>query len=176
MKTRIATPSDADDIRRIHLSAFSDDERELVSKLAVDLLLEEALPPVFSLFCEIDGAVVGHIAFSPVMTNDTRKCLGYILAPLAVSPDFQNRGVGSLLVRNGVKVLPEPGTRVILVYGDPRYYGRFGFRKEEGVPYTPPYELTFPEGWLGLVPGDFDERPTSVEISCVTSLCHPNLW
>ena len=68
MLTCIQTASyrDRADVRDVHLSAFDDDEREIVSKLAVNLLSEETTPQTISLVAEIEGAVVGHVAFSPV--------------------------------------------------------------------------------------------------------------
>ena len=57
---------------------------------------------------------------------------GYILAPLAVSPEHQKQGVGSSLMKSGIDMLTKDGTGFLLVYGDPDYYERFGFREEIG--------------------------------------------
>jgi putative acetyltransferase len=64
MRIREATLSDGDAIRRTHLSAFDADEREIVAKLAVDLLSEGTTPPTIALVAEIGGDAIGHVAFS----------------------------------------------------------------------------------------------------------------
>ena len=82
MHIRIATKIDRDDIHNVHWSAFAEDERETVSKLAVNLLSEETTPQTISLVAESDGVVVGHVAFSPVAIDNNEKFQGYILALL----------------------------------------------------------------------------------------------
>lgn len=176
MKIRPATKDDAGLVRGVHLSAFPEGENEIIAKLAVDLLFEETVAPIVSLLAELDGGVVGHVAFSPVTTYDTREVLGYILAPLAVSPDYHRRGIGSLLVGSGIEQLSEVVSGILLVYGDPMYYGRFGFRADAAESYTPPYELQYSFGWQGIGLGDFGKRGSSVRISCVPSLGNPALW
>ncbi len=176
MKIRAATPSDADAVRRVHLSAFPEGESDLVSQLAMDLLTEESSPPILSLVSEVDGSVVGHVAFSPVTARDTKEHLGYILAPLAVSPDFRHRGIASQLIRNGIERLSGSGARVLFVYGDPEFYGRFGFSAEQAARYTPPYPLQYDFGWQAMTLEDQGTDPAPVAISCVRSLGNPALW
>jgi putative acetyltransferase len=176
MKIRTATRDDADAVRGVHLSAFPDGEGALVSKLAVDLLSEEAAPPVLSLVFDAGGIVVGHVAFSPVMMRDTRALLGYILAPLAVSPAYQQRGIGSQLIKHGIERLSELGPSILLVYGDPKFYGRFGFRVDAAECYTPPFQLQYSFGWQGMALGDLKARRSAVNISCVASFSNPALW
>lgn len=173
MKIRTATRDDADAVRSVHLAAFPEGERELISEVAVDMLCETA---VLSLVAEVDEAIIGHVAFSPVTSRDTTEHLGYILAPLAVSPTNQKQGVASQLIKSGVQHLSEVGSGVLLVYGDPDFYGRFGFGAERAGCYTPPYRLQYPFGWQGMAVGDFDFPPSSISISCVSSLSNPALW
>ena len=176
MKIRRATRNDANAIRAVHLAAFPEVERELIEELAVELLSEDASPPVLSLVAESDDVLIGHVAFSPVTSRDTMKHLGYIVAPLAVSPAHQKRGVASRLIKSGVEHLSELGAGVLLVYGDPGFYGRFGFRADRGECYTPPYRLKYEFGWQGMALGDFDFPSSPVKISCVRSLHNPALW
>jgi putative acetyltransferase len=173
---RIATGGDSDEIRSVHLSAFPAGQREIVSKLAVDLLSEETTPATLSLVAEAEGAVVGHVAFSPVTIGNTKTFQGYILAPLAVKPDHQKRRVGSQLVEVGIQRLSGMGAGIIFVYGDPKYYGRFGFSVDVAEPYVPPYELQYPFGWQAIALQEFSDRISPVRIACVNSLCDPTLW
>jgi putative acetyltransferase len=176
MKIRAATRDDADAVRGVYLSAFPESERDLVAQLAVDLLSEVAAPPVLSLVSEVHGNVVGHMALSPVTISDTRELLGYMLAPLAVSPDYQNCGIGSHLIENGIERLSVLGTGLVLVYGDPKFYGRFGFRVEAAARYTPPFQLQYPFGWQGMELGVQKALRSAVNISCVASFSNPALW
>ncbi|NJD30904.1 MAG: N-acetyltransferase [Gammaproteobacteria bacterium] len=74
-----------------------------------------------------DGkAVVGHVAFSPVEVGGTG---GIGLAPMAVVPAHQGKGVGSLLVREGLASCVQQDCGFVVVLGEPEYYGRFGFER-----------------------------------------------
>jgi putative acetyltransferase len=79
-----------------------------------------------ALVAEDDGAIIGHIAFSPVLI-DGRSLEWHGLAPLAVRPDRQNCGVGGNLVREGLARLAALGSKGCVVLGNPAYYQRFGF-------------------------------------------------
>lgn len=176
MEIRTVGLGDTESIRCIYRSAFDEKERDLVSELAVDLLSEKTVPSTFSLIAESDGMAVGHIAFSPVTLQGDTNCIGYILAPLAVIPDSQHAGFGSALIERGVAILTAREAGVLLVYGDPNYYGRFGFSPEIAERYLPPYPLEHPFGWLGMIPGGIGEPGDTVRISCVDSLERPELW
>jgi len=83
---------------------------------------------ILSLVAEDNGRIVGHILFSPVtiQSNET-ELTGAGLAPVAVVPDRQNQGIGSMLVEEGLRRLREAGHRFVVVLGHPNYYPRFGF-------------------------------------------------
>ena len=176
MHIRIATSLDRDDIRDVHLAAFAEGEREIVSKLAVNLLSEETTPQTISLVAETEGAVVGHAAFSPVTIGAKENCHGYILAPLGVKPDYQKRRIGSKLIECGMQQLSRMGVDILFVYGDPGYYSRFGFSADSAVRYTPPYRLQYPFGWQGIALKGRSTERSPIKITCVTSLCDPELW
>ena len=114
-------PDDAPAVRGLLEAAFGrPDEADLV-----DALRREA--GFIGLVAERDGAVVGHIAFSP-MTLDARPGLrGLGLAPMAVLPEHQRAGVGSALVRGGLARCRRAGADAVFVLGHPAYYPRFGF-------------------------------------------------
>lgn len=173
---REASGQAAEVIRSLHLSAFAEGEGEVVSNLAVQLLWVESAPPTLSLVAETDGRVVGHVAFSPVTTKDGKGFLGYLLAPLAVAPDYQRQGIGSRLIERGRQRLSEVRAGILLVYGDPKYYGRFGFRGAAARAYIPPYPLQYPLGWLGVDLGGGGAQRSPVRIACVAPLCDPVLW
>jgi len=85
---------------------------------------------VVSLVAVEDSKVVGHIFFSPVVTmSGESEVRGMALAPIAVSPEYQRRGIGSALVKEGLRVLNEGGYPFVVVLGHKDYFPRFGFEK-----------------------------------------------
>ncbi len=173
---RVATNQDGESIRDVHLQAFSEDEGQIVSTLAVSLLGEETSPETVALVAETHSMVAGHIAFSPVTVDSNEKWVGYILAPLGVKPDYQKRGIGTKLIESGIEHLSEKAIDVLFVYGDPKYYGKFGFKADAANKYSPPYELQYPFGWQAIVFNEVDFAISTTKISCVASLCYPELW
>ena len=176
MLIRLATSLDRDDIRSVHWSAFAEDEREIVSELAVNLLAEESTPQTISLVAEAEGIVVGHVAFSPVTIDSNENVQGYILAPLGVKPDYQKCRVGTKLIESGMQQLSGMGVGILFIYGDPGYYSRFGFSVDAAECYIPPYKLQYPFGWQGISIDEFSMGKSPINITCVASLCDPELW
>ena len=91
-----------------------------------------------SLVAEIDGQVVGHIAFSPVTFSDGSENW-YGLGPISVLPDYQKQGIGKRLINEGIDLLKDLDAQGCILVGYPNFYERFGFRspdslKYEGVP------------------------------------------
>jgi len=173
---RVATSLDRDDVRDIHLCAFPEGEKQIVSTLAVNLLSEETSPKTISLVAEADDAVVGHIAFSPVTVDNNKSWKGYILAPLGVKPEYQKRRIGSRLIESGMEWLSKMGVNVLFVYGDPKYYGKFGFNADLASGYSPPYELQYPFGWQAITLNEGVFTELTVKISCVDPLKDAELW
>lgn len=176
MNVRLAKNRDRDDIRRVYTSAFPKGESEIIAKLAIDLFSENTMPKTISLIAETDGSVVGHVAFSPVRIDNNENCLAYILAPLAVLPDYQKRRIGSKLIEYGMQQLSAMGVNVVFVYGNPKYYERFGFNADTARNYTTPYKLQYPVGWQAIILNECAIEKSPVAINCVTSLCDPKLW
>ena len=89
-----------------------------------------------SLVAESDGAVVGHVMVSgATLRSDRGDASIVMLAPLAVAPDRQRAGVGSALVRAACAAAEDRGEPLVVLEGDPAYYGRFGFEPsyEHGI-------------------------------------------
>lgn len=109
-------------IRDLNTAAFG----RLVEARIVDAL-RESCPDLVSLVAVHGDRVVGHIFFSPATVESGPA--GMCLAPLAVLPDCQRRGIGSALMERGIAVLRERGCPFVIVYGHPAYYQRFGFER-----------------------------------------------
>ena len=124
--------SDIAAIRRVHTEAFGHpEEAALVDALRVAGAL------CVSLVAVAKGAVVGHIAFSPVIIQSDASTLSALgLAPLAVLPEHQRRGTGARLVRAGLAACGETPYGLVFVLGAPQFYGRFGFEPAEPLGIT----------------------------------------
>ena len=85
-----------------------------------------------SLVAEVDGKLVGHIAFSPVTFSDGSENW-YGLGPVSVLPDYQKQGIGTKLVNEGLSLLKDLGAEGCVLVGDPNYYKRFGFSSPDGL-------------------------------------------
>jgi putative acetyltransferase len=92
----------------------------------VDALRQQATPLV-SLVAEHNGAIVGHILFSPVSLSGHPSLRIMGLAPMAVAPANQRTGIGSALIRAGLEQCTQLGAGAVVVLGHPAYYPRFGF-------------------------------------------------
>ncbi len=178
MQIRTATNLDLEGIQTVYLQAFSEEEREVVANLAINLLAAETSPPTFALVAEAENhhCIVGHIAFSSVSLKNNDQFQGYILAPLAVSPQHQNQGIGSMLIEAGLQQLSQINVDMAFVYGDRQYYGRFGFDTKIATRYSPPYELQYPFGWQAIALNGFQSHQASGELTCVAALNNPQLW
>lgn len=176
MNIRKANTSDIEGIRHVYLEAFSDEENELVAKLACDLLEASTTPETVSLVAEEENNILGHIAFSPVFSKQSGDLIAYILAPLAVSPSHQKQGTGKKLIEEGFKEVTQRKAGTVLVYGDPAYYLQFGFKPELAEKYLPPYKLAYPSGWQAVdLQASNDNRATN-NIECVSPLNKQELW
>ncbi len=121
--------------------------------------------PELSLVAESDGRVVGHILFSIVhIQSDAVRTPVLALAPMAVRPDCQNQGIGSLLVREGLERCKALGHEAVILVGHANYYPRFGFTPagEKGLrlPFDAPDEAFMA---LELVPGALNGVTGTVE-------------
>jgi len=122
---RLETPADHSSVRMVNEQAFArTTEADLVDAL------REATEPHLSLVAEDEGAVIGHIFFSPVTVASTSGSNATLfgLAPMAVLPERQRQGIGGALVQKGLQKGRELGWDAVVVLGYPDYYSRLGFK------------------------------------------------
>ena len=176
MILRYAEKTDFDLILKVIETAFSDEENKVIMNLVQELHQETTSPSIKSLVAEVDNQVIGYVSYSPIFLKSDTNITGYILAPLAVSPEHQKQGVGSNLINAGIDMLTEDSVGVLLVYGDPAYYGRFGFKEEIGQTFVPPYSLDYPFGWTGMMLSDTPVPEQPIKFECVSALSKSSLW
>ena len=82
----------------------------------------------------------GHIAYSRMSLHETPSIRASVLAPVAVCPLYQKQGIGAALVRHGLQCLTDAGYDLVVVLGEPHYYGRFGFTSRLAEKLKTPYD------------------------------------
>ncbi len=122
---RAEKKDDADTIHEVNSLAFGqEDESLLIRRIRKSF----RFIPDLSLVAVKDGKIVGHILFSPVSIETKKGQIPALsLAPMAVLPAFQNQGIGSELVLEGLARCRRLGHKIVVVIGHPDYYPRFGF-------------------------------------------------
>jgi len=133
---RLEEQNDWSAVHSVNLAAFS----TAAEAHLVDVLREQARPHV-SLVAEDNGIVVGHILFSPVSLSGHPALSLMGLGPMAVSPAYQRRGIGSALVRAGLARSQELGFGAVVVLGRPGFYPRFGFSRSARFDIRCEYEV-----------------------------------
>jgi putative acetyltransferase len=135
MRIRPETPADFDAIRQVNGLAFGQEAEGAL----VDALRDAGYARL-SLVAEDRGHVIGHILFSAVSIDAEANLVDALaLAPMAVIPSRQRQGIGTALVREGLRLCKEQGHKIVVVVGHPDYYPRFGFSAQLAEPLSCPY-------------------------------------
>ncbi|MCU7892946.1 MAG: N-acetyltransferase [Candidatus Thiodiazotropha sp. (ex Ustalcina ferruginea)] len=178
MKIRHSTESDCTAISDIHMSAFGKEQGHEIVDLVNSLLDDATAEPLLSLVAESAGRLVGHILFTQAKVQSDKEVSARILAPLAVTYDFQGAGVGGALVREGLNQLAESGVDLVFVLGHPGYYPKFGFQTAGVLGYEAPYPIlsehadawmvqALKAGVIGTIEG---------KVQCSDILNQPQYW
>jgi putative acetyltransferase len=173
---RESTSEDINTVLDIERRAFGYDKE---AKLVSDLMLDPSAVPRLSLLASIDGRCVGHILFTAAtVTGVENTVTASILAPLAILPDMQGRGIGGKLVKEGLRLLKASRVDLVFVLGHPDYYPRFEFQAAGRLGLDAPYPI--PEehanAWMvqeltiGII------RTIKGNVQCADSLNQPEHW
>lgn len=178
MTIRPSEASEAQDIVRLFESVFTDSEGEtegaLVGQLASDLFDKTGVDDLYNFVAASNGQLLASIFFSRLRID--RGTSAFLLAPVAVHSQHQGKGIGQSLIRHGLNALREAGVHVALTYGDPRFYGKVGFRGVSGDAIRAPYKLSQPEGWLVQSLANTSIDTLSGECQCVEAFRDAVYW
>ncbi|MEV4613677.1 N-acetyltransferase [Kitasatospora sp. NPDC049258] len=150
IRTRVENPADAPATRRVHMAAFpGPEEADLVDALRRD----EAWVPALSVVAVDErDLIIGHVLMTRLQVGEGRALS---LAPVAVAPEWQRKGVGDALVRAALAAAEAAGEQLVVVLGDPDYYGRFGFEPASRHRVSGPFEA--PDAYFQVLPlGGYD--------------------
>jgi len=129
---RSETDADVEAIAEVTVAAFKTLAISHHTEQFIIAALRAAKALTVSLVAEVEGRVVGHIAFSPVTISDgTRDWYG--LGPVSVLPTYQRQGIGKALIREGLSRLKDLHARGCCLVGHPDYYRKFGFENVPGL-------------------------------------------
>jgi putative acetyltransferase len=125
MKSEIAirpeTNTDTGAITEVTIAAFKTLEVSNHTEQFIIGALRDAGALTVSLVADVDGRVVGHIAYSPVTISGGTKGW-YGLGPLSVLPEYQRKGIGQSLIREGISRLKNLNAEGCCLVGHPDYY------------------------------------------------------
>lgn len=170
------TTVDLIEVEQVFTQAFSIEEASATYQIIRASISNNTPDTRLCLGYEKQTNIVGAIAFTSVVFEPAEDMTGYILAPLAVHSDYQQQGIGTKLIEYGLEHLIAQGVEVVLVYGDPEYYGRFGFDVELGRHFRPPYALEYELGWQAMQLGTLNLRDRIYPFRCVDELSDPTFW
>ncbi|MGV3656077.1 MAG: GNAT family N-acetyltransferase [Noviherbaspirillum sp.] len=129
---RSEVPEDVAAIEAVTASAFLEAPHTDHNEQFILAALRDAGALTVSLVAEMDGAIVGNVAVSPVsLSGGTAGWFG--IGPVSVIPGLQGRGIGSQLMREALARLSGQGASGCVVLGDPSYYQRFGFTSQASL-------------------------------------------
>jgi len=179
MEIREAVRANTTEIFRVHENAFGKDKGFEIKQLVNSLLEDITAKPSFSFVAVNNDTIIGHVLFTKVKILGASEGLpAQILAPLAVLPDYQNKGVGGRLVKGGIEELKKSGTKVVFVLGHPGYYPRYGFTPAGKHGFEAPYPIPneHADAWMvqELSPGIIGVEKGKV--LCSDSLNKPEHW
>lgn len=178
MKFRAYQTEETSAIQDLFSSAFTESEGELegtlIGGLAVDLINSTDQQDLYG-FVAVDGErIVGGVFFSRLSFEEDIDV--FLLAPAAVHPDYQGKGIGQHLINHGLRQLERNGVSLVTTYGDPGFYAKVGFSPLPREIIAPPRELSQPEGWLGQSLAGDTVDPIAGPSTCVDALDNPVYW
>ncbi|MEM7634662.1 MAG: N-acetyltransferase [Pseudomonadota bacterium] len=151
------------------------DEGKTIGRLANDLMDTTPTQDLF-VFSAYDGqSLIGCIFFSRLSYDQDDRTV-FLLSPVAVKTDQQNKGFGQKLLAFGLDQLRRKGVDIAITYGDPNYYRKVGFRQITEEFAQAPVKLNQPLGWLGQSLTKKDMVPLAGPSRCVEALNKPELW
>jgi len=171
--------SDMDGILSTITAAFGAAKGPVICMLTWELIASDDAQPSLSIVAIEDKQVIGQVLFTNARLEGSEDdCPISILAPLAIRPEYQNKGVGGKLIKEGLKHLKKQGIRLVFVLGHPDYYSRHGFSPAGAQGFEAPYPI--PEknadAWMvqELAPDSLDSF--SGNVICASALNEPEHW
>lgn len=173
---RKLTINDLGAVEETFFNSFSVEEAPITYPVIKSLIEEDATNNNYCIGYELDGKIVSAVGFSPVFFKSYNEISAYILAPLATHQSNQKKGLATKLIGRAKAYFSENGVDALLVYGDPEYYGIYGFNANLGKSFIPPYPLEYDFGWQALMLKNTKLSDRKLAFTCVDALSNAALW
>jgi putative acetyltransferase len=170
--------SNREEIEELFTSVFSSSEGEregqLIGRLSSQLASAIDNNDIICFGVREKEMLIGTIFFTRLYFRKAIQI--FMLAPVAVSTEYQGQGIGQALIKHGLHELRNHSVSAVVTYGDPSFYSKVGFQALSENVIQAPLKLSMPFGWLGQsLTGDpiaaINERPV-----CVKEFNNPIYW
>ncbi len=178
MNYQILDNKDQKEVAELFVSVFTSSESEkegkLIGKLSSELASNIDNEEIICFGAYENNSLIGSIFFTRLRFNEPVQV--YMLAPVAVSTEYQGKGIGQALINYGLNELKQRSASIVVTYGDPSFYSKVGFQELSENVLQAPLKLSMPFGWLGQsltgqpIP-TVNERPL-----CVKEFNDPVYW
>jgi len=179
MKIRQSNETDRANIEAVHILAFGKQQGPEIARLVHNLFDDPTARPLLSLVCLEGKKITGHVLFTKVVLRHSPEPVeARILAPLAVVPEVQGKGIGKKLILEALHHLKESGVDLVFVLGHPEYYPRAGFTPAGVHALHAPYPIPAEHAGAWMV----QELRTGIigniqgTIQCSEALNRPEYW
>ena len=174
---RKSTDTEIQQLLQINRLAFNSEEEP---ELVYNLLHDKTAMPFVSLVAFCDEEMVGHILFTKCTFEGNPESLSvYLLAPLAVIPSFQKKGIGGMLIKEGHRILKEMSVDIVVLVGHMDYYPRHGYitdAKALGIETPYPFPEEFKDAWMVHELKPMSLKSVKGRVVCANALNKEEYW
>lgn len=150
-------------------------EGDLIGGLVTALLGDTPKDDIQTVAADMEGTLVAACIFTRLLFENDNRCV-FLLAPVAVIPEHQGKGIGQQLITYGLDVMRKTDADVVMTYGDPSFYSKVGFEWVAEADAPPPYPLQMPQGWLRVCLSGQPWSALRGPSICVGAFSNPALW
>ncbi|USD67084.1 N-acetyltransferase [Vibrio sp. SCSIO 43136] len=165
-------------IQDLFTQTFTDsegtDEGAMIGKLAHDLLVTTDIEDLNCFTAKQGDEICGAVIFTTLKSECGTNAA--LLSPMAVATKCQGQGVGQELISFALEIMKAVGTKLVVTYGDPQFYGKVGFEALDEAQIQAPHKLSHPHGWIGQSLDAGTALTLSGKTQCAPALDDAKFW
>lgn len=165
-------------IQNLFKNVFTESENEehgsIVSHLVGDIITLTDDQDIYGFIAKNEKELIASIFFTRLHFEENIET--FILSPVAVKTNFQNKGIGKNIINFGIKKLKQQGIGSLFTYGDPNFYAKVGFKHVNDKIIQAPYPLSQPHGWLYQSLNDDKIKSLTGTPVCVDAFDKAEYW